>query len=99
MSSGKGTSSYTMLTDHDSWQSWYDSIQNLATIYFVWEYCDPDSTETYNNDSPDYIRTGIRKVLERIDCTVTPKHRVFYTGCRTPREQLTKLRTTVEPTI
>ena len=87
-----------MLTDRDSWQSWYDSIQNLAAIYFVWEYCDPDGTKEYNNQCPDGVRTGLRKVLERIDVTVTPTYRVYYLGCRTVHEQLTKLRMMVEPT-
>ena len=98
MGSDKGTSSYTMLTDRDSWQSWYDSIQNLAAIYFVWEYCDPDGTKEYNDQCSDNVRTGLRKVLERIDVTVTPTHRVYYLGCRTVHEQLTKLRMMVEPT-
>jgi len=87
-----------MLTDHDSWQPWYESIQNLAGIYFVWEYCDPDSTKKYDDQSSDSVRTGLRKILERIDNTVTPKHRILYTGCRTPREQLSNLRQMVEPT-
>ena len=90
---------YSMLTDQDSWQVWYDSIQNLASIHFVWEYCDPDGTREATAKSSESIRTGIRKVLEQINITVTPKHRIFYQGCRTPREQLAKLRMMVEPTI
>ena len=98
MGSDKGFASYTMLTDRDSWHSWYDSIQNLCHVHFVWNYCDPDGTKQYNEESSSEVRTGIRKVLERIDGTVTPTHRTFYEGCRTPREQLAKLRTMYEPT-
>ena len=92
-------STYAMLTDQDSWQVWYDSIQNLASIHFVWEYCDPDGTKELTAKSSESIRTGIRKVLERVNNTVTHKHRIFYQGCRLPREQLAKLRMMMEPTI
>src|SRR6185295_7893680 len=99
MMAPKTEGTYAILTDQDSWPTWYDSIQNLASIHFVWEYCDPDGTKDITARTSDSIRTGIRKVLERIDITVTLKHRTIYQGCRNPREQLAKLRMMMEPTI
>ena len=45
----KGTSSYIIFTDRNSWQLWYNLIQNLTIIYFVWKYCDLNSIKEYNN--------------------------------------------------
>ena len=90
---------YPMLTDQDSWHVWYDLIQSLASIHFVWEYCDPDATKKLRSTSADSVKTEIRKILDRIDKTVILKHRILYLECRTSREQLAKLRMMMEPTI
>ena len=50
---------YSMLMDQDSWQVWYDSIQNLASIYFIWEYYDPNANKEVRTTSTDLVKTGI----------------------------------------
>ncbi|KAF1991663.1 hypothetical protein K402DRAFT_305880, partial [Aulographum hederae CBS 113979] len=86
------------LTSRDVWQSWIDSIADLAHNYNVWKYCDPATNQDVGIITDETIRTGIRKVNERIALTVHLKYRVYYSGIHTPRGKLQALKNAVQPT-
>jgi hypothetical protein len=94
----KGTSSYTILTNYNSWQLWYDLIQNLAAIYFIWKYYNLNSIKEYNDQYLNNIHIGLCKVLKRINVTITPIYHVYYLRCYTVYKQLIKLHIIVKPT-
>ena len=94
----KGTSSYIILTDCNSWQLQYNLIQNLTAIYFIWEYCDPNSIKEYNNQYLDNICIGLHKVLKCINITITLTYYVYYFKYYTVYKQLIKLHIIVKPT-
>ncbi|KAF1986289.1 hypothetical protein K402DRAFT_332658, partial [Aulographum hederae CBS 113979] len=89
---------HSQLTSRDVWQSWIDSITDLALSYDVWKYCDPATTEEAGTITNDTIRTGLRKVNERITITVHQKYRIIYAGIHTPRGKLQALKDAIQPT-
>ena len=94
----KGTSNYTILTNYNSQQLWYDLIQNLAAIYFVWEYYNLDSIKEYNNQCPDSVCIELYKVLKYINITITPTYYIYYLRYYIIYKQLTRLYITIKPT-
>jgi hypothetical protein len=92
MTADSRTTHYPKLQSREDWQTWIDSIADLATSYDVWKYCDPDAAKQPEVVTDDTGRTGLRKVNERITLTIHQKYQVLYAGIRTPQGKIQALR-------
>jgi hypothetical protein len=92
------SSNRILLTTREQFPLWYDTIQEYALSYQIWEFCDPDGflepTSSLKSDQAE----ALRKLANRINTTVSADFRVYLLQKHTARSKLQALRQNLQLT-
>jgi hypothetical protein len=92
------TTTQIILTTREQFPLWYDTIQEYAISYQIWEYCDPDTSQQAPSNMESTKIEAIRKLADRINSSVTTDFRVYLLQQHTPRAKLIALRKNLQIT-